>query len=424
MYTDQACVPKEFCPFKILSINRVHEVSGHFFSSVVDKNVSRYAFLGVEYIMAEYLYLHIPFCVRKCIYCDFLSVPYDESLVIPYTAALCKELELKKHLAGTLKTVFIGGGTPSTLPETCFSQIFSCIRENYTLSSAAEVTVEANPGAITKAKVAALLSLGVNRVSLGIQSFQDRELKTLGRIHTADEAISSAEMLRSAGIENFSFDLIYGIPGQGIETWNNSLSRAVSLNPKHISAYELTPEKGTVLNTLLESGILSLPGEDPVLDMYDLGIDYLESAGFGHYEISNYALPGFHCIHNLNYWNRGEYLAAGAGAHSFLRGFRAMNTADINEYVEKLGSEIIPEIESVEISGDEALREFIFLGLRKTEGIRLADADNLGLKLAEAADEMAREGMLQNDGSLVRLTRKGLPIANAVIIQLLGNLGL
>jgi len=175
-------------------------------------------------------------------------------------------------------------------------------------------------------------------VSLGIQSFQDRELKTLGRIHTADEAISSAEMLRSAGIENFSFDLIYGIPGQGIETWNNSLSRAVSLNPKHISAYELTPEKGTVLNTLLESGILNLPGEDPVLDMYDLGIDYLESAGFGHYEISNYALPGFHCIHNLNYWNRGEYLAAGAGAHSFIRGFRAMNTADINEYVENLAA--------------------------------------------------------------------------------------
>lgn len=374
--------------------------------------------------MAEYLYLHIPFCVRKCIYCDFLSVPYEESLAISYTTALCKELHLKKHLAGTLKTLFIGGGTPSTMPETCFSQIFSCIGEHYALSSAAEITIEVNPGTITKAKVAALLSLGVNRVSLGIQSFQDSELKTLGRIHTADEAVRSAEMVASAGIENFSFDLIYGIPGQSIETWKGSLNRAVSLNPKHISAYELTPEKGTALNTFLESGILNLPGEDLVLDMYDLGIDYLKSAGFAHYEISNYALPGFHCIHNLNYWNRGEYLAAGAGAHSFLRGFRAMNTADINEYIEKLGSGITPEIESVEISGDEALREFIFLGLRKTEGIRLADADKLGLKLAEAADEMAREGMIENDGSLVRLTRKGLPVANAVIVQLLGNLGL
>jgi oxygen-independent coproporphyrinogen-3 oxidase len=219
-------------------------------------------------------------------------------------------------------------------------------------------------------------------------------------------------------------DLIYGVPGQSIETWKDSLNRAVSLNPKHISAYELTPEKDTILKKFLESGILSLPGEDLVLDMYDLGIDYLESAGFGHYEISNYALPVYRCIHNLNYWNRGEYLGAGAGAHSFLRGFRAMNTADINKYIEKLGSEIIPEIESVEITRDEALREFIFLGLRKTEGIRLADAGNLGLKLAEAADEMAREGMIENDDSLIRLTRKGLPIANAVIVQLLGNLGL
>lgn len=374
--------------------------------------------------MAEYLYLHIPFCVRKCIYCDFLSVPYEESLAVSYTAALCKELELKKHLARTLKTIFIGGGTPSTMPETCFSQIFSCIRENFTLSSAAEITLEANPGTITKTKVAALPSLGVNRMSLGIQSFQDSELKTLGRIHTADEAIRSAEMVASAGIENFSFDLIYGVPGQSIETWKDSLNRAVSLNPKHISAYELTPEKGTELNSFLESGTLSLPGEDLVLDMYDLGIDYLESAGFRHYEISNYALPGYRCIHNLNYWNRGEYLAAGAGAHSFLRGSRAINTDDINEYIEKLGREIIPEIESIEISGDDALREFIFLGLRKTEGIRLADAENLGLKLAEAADKMAREGMIENNGCLVRLTRKGLPVANAVIVQLLGNLGL
>lgn len=374
--------------------------------------------------MAEYLYLHIPFCVRKCIYCDFLSVPYDESLAVSYTTALCKELQLKRHLAGTLRTVFIGGGTPSTMPETCFSRIFSCIRESYTLSSAAEITVEANPGTMTKAKVAALLSLGVNRVSLGIQSFNDSELKTLGRIHSADEAIRSAEMVASAGIENFSLDLIYGIPGQSIETWKDSLDRAVSLNPKHISAYELTPEKGTALKKYLESGTLSLPGEDLVLDMYDLGVDHLASAGFGHYEISNYALPGYGCIHNLNYWNRGEYLAAGAGAHSFLRGFRAMNTDDINEYIEKLNWEIIPEIDSVTISGDEALREFIFLGLRKTEGIRVADAERLGLKLAGAADEMAREGMIENDGSLIRLTRKGLPVANAVIVQLLANLGL
>ncbi|MBI5639428.1 MAG: radical SAM family heme chaperone HemW [Nitrospirae bacterium] len=374
--------------------------------------------------MPEFLYIHIPFCVRKCIYCDFLSLPYDESLALKYTDALCRELELKKNRATTLKTVFIGGGTPSVLPDSCLEHIFLCLRNNYSLTPSTEITVEANPGTITETKVDMLKSQGVNRVSLGIQSFQESELKTLGRIHGADEAISAAEMIISAGLTNLSLDLIYGIPGQTPGSWKDSLDRAIGLSPKHISAYELTPERGTQLYHQLESGSLTMPEEDLILDMNDLVIDILAAAGFEHYEISNFSLPGFTCIHNLNYWNRGEYLAAGAGAHSFVKGYRSRNTSDIRQYMESLSRELIPEIEKTEISCEDALKEFIFLGLRKTCGIRLNDAAGLGLNIAEAASRLIQAGFAEITSTDLRLTRKGLQISNTAIIELIENLGL
>jgi len=374
--------------------------------------------------MAEYLYLHIPFCARKCIYCDFLSVPHDETLASSYVAALCRELEMKRHLARALKTVFIGGGTPTTLPEACLEQIFSCIRQHYDLRPDVEISIEANPGTVTREKASMLLSQGVNRISLGVQSFNDHELKTLGRIHSAQEAVSSAAALLSAGLENLSLDLMYGIPGQSMESWRRSLRAVIGLAPKHISAYELTPEKGTRLKESLDSGDLSLPDEQSVLAMSSLAVDALAKAGFQHYEISNYALPGYQCVHNMNYWNRGEYLAAGAGAHSFLKGCRSTNTGSIHEYIRLLGNNVIPEAESALLTGEEERREFIMLGLRKTEGLLLKDASDLKLDIATAASELIESGFLEITGSFLRLTRKGLPVTNAVIIRLLGNLGL
>jgi oxygen-independent coproporphyrinogen-3 oxidase len=374
--------------------------------------------------MAEYLYIHMPFCFRKCIYCDFLSVPYDDALAIHYTEALCRELELKKEQAQALKTVYIGGGTPSILPVSYLEKIFVCLKENYKFMPSAEITLEANPGTLTKQKIEEMLSLDVNRLSLGVQSFIDRELTTLGRIHTSEEAVRSVHMARAAGLGNLSLDLMYGIPGQSVSTWKESLAAAVALSPNHISAYELTPEKSTHLYRLLQSGSLVIPAEDPVLEMYAYAIDMLASSGYEHYEISNYAMPGYRCMHNVNYWDRGEYLAAGAGAHSFIRGYRSKNTGNIQEYIEKLGMHIIPEVESTEIPCEDAFKEFIFLGLRKVEGIRLHDADELGLDLVEASADLVRAGLIEVTSDSVRLTRKGLPLSNVVIVRLFGNLGL
>ncbi len=373
--------------------------------------------------MAEFLYIHIPFCAKKCMYCDFLSIPYDQSLAENYTRAVCRELELKKDLTNTLKTIFFGGGTPTILSDDCFHDIFDKLRKNFMLAPSAEITVEANPGTLTENKLETLAALGVNRLSLGVQSFQDDELKTLGRIHNTDEALRSAEMIRAAGIENFSLDLIYGIPQQTITSWKKTIDQAVALSPKHISAYELTPEAQTPLKRCLDSGEMRMPGEELILDMSELTIDLLAASRYEQYEISNYALPGYRCLHNMNYWDRGDYLAAGAGAHGFIRGYRTSNTRDIKDYIKKLDMGIIPE-ERTEITCKDSLKEFIFLGLRKNNGIRLLDAADLDLKLPETSIEMVREGFVELTETHFRLTRKGRHIANTVIVRLLEDLDL
>src|SRR4030042_2510706 len=189
--------------------------------------------------MPDSLYIHIPFCIRKCIYCDFFSMPYDESSAKSYVNALCRELILKKDFAYTLKTVFIGGGTPSLLPDECLKQLFICMKDNFGFSSDIEITIEANPGTINESKINTLLSLGVKRLSIGIQSFNDNELKTLGRIHSSEDALSSIEMIKDAGINNISVDLMYGIPGQTMESWKDSLLKATGVSPTHISTYDL-----------------------------------------------------------------------------------------------------------------------------------------------------------------------------------------
>lgn len=374
--------------------------------------------------MPESLYIHIPFCIKKCLYCDFLSVTYNELLAKAYTDALCKELVLKKDFAGELKTIYIGGGTPTILPEECFGQLFKCLKENFKFSDSPEITVEANPGTVDKSKIDTMVSLGVNRISIGVQSFNDNELKTLGRIHTSDEALRAIELVKNAGIKNFSIDLIYGIPGQTLDSWKKTVSKAVELSPAHISSYELTLEKDTPLYGLIEKDNIKMPAEELVLDMYNYAIDYLASKGYEHYEISNFALPRFKCLHNLNYWDRGEYIGAGAGAHSFIRGFRSKNTDDIRRYIKDLNKGIIPDAESTEIKRDDAIKEFIFLNLRKTEGISLAKAKELGLDLPGVCLELTEEGYLEIKGDYLRLSRQGLAISNSVIVRLFEVLGL
>ena len=365
------------------------------------------------------LYIHIPFCVKKCSYCDFFSVPYDVSSAHAYTDALCKELYLKSKSAHRLKTVYIGGGTPSLLPDKCFSQIFSCLGDNFQISHDAEISVEANPGTLNQSKVNLLLSLGVNRMSLGVQSFNDDELKVLGRIHTADDALRSLGLIRNSGLQNYSLDLIYGIPGQSMDSWRESISKAVDCSPMHISTYELTLEKGTPLYN-----VMKMPEEDLVLAMYTYTIDYLASHGYKHYEISNFALHGFQCFHNLNYWDRGGYIGAGAGAHSFVNGIRSHNVKDIHDYIERLNNGLIPETELLKISPAEALKEFLFLGLRKTNGISIYKTKLFGIDIISACKEMLEAGYFEVKDDSLRLTRKGIVLSNSVIVRLFGNLGL
>jgi len=370
----------------------------------------------------DFLYIHIPFCIKKCLYCDFFSLHYNETSAREYIDAVCKELSMKKNLAAELKTIYIGGGTPSLLPAGCFKQLFKHLNDIFSLSPSAEITVEMNPQTIDDSKIDTLLSIGVNRLSVGIQSFSNDELRTLGRIHTADNALRTIEGIRKAGIKNYSIDLMYGIPGQTMDSWQDSLCRAVRLSPAHISAYELTPEKHTPLYRFILSRKIKMPDENLVLEMYNHVTEYLSRNGYEGYEISNFALPGYRCIHNLNYWNHGEFIGVGAGAHSFINMIRLKNTEDITLYKNNLAGSILPVGESIHIGSGESIEEFIFLGLRKTEGISIASSENLGLNIIDLCTDLVDEGHLKIEEGYLRFSKTGIVISNAIIVKLFERL--
>ena len=385
--------------------------------------------------MIHNLYIHIPFCIKKCLYCDFYSISYDESLAESYIDSLCKEISLKENCSNLLKTIYIGGGTPSVLNVKYLIKLLEYLQNSFNFAHDIEITIEINPGTIDETKAQTLVILGVNRFSIGVQSFDNEELKFLGRIHNSADALRTIKTLRKYGVNNLSIDLIYGIPGQKIESWKISLNKAVKLSPNHISTYELTLEENTVLYKMIKSsaktnkGNLSLPHEDNIIDMYNYTIDYLAATHYYQYEISNFAKIGFKCLHNLNYWDRGEYIGLGAGAHSFIDEIRKINVADINKYIRSLKSDIIPETEIFKITQEEALKEFIFLGLRKTEGIKLDNTflkivDNKGINFIECSRELIDSGYLEVQGDYLKLTRRGITVSNTIFIKLFENLGL
>ena len=370
--------------------------------------------------MAGYLYIHIPFCLKKCIYCDFYSVSDSKFIIGAYMTALCKELEMRKEYIGKLCGIYIGGGTPSILKGKDIATIMDKIRSTCHISAAAEITSEANPGTLTESGIKGMLNAGINRISIGVQSLSDKELSLLGRMHDAAEAIAAVTTARKGGFENISLDLIYGIPGQDLISWKRTLEKIVSLHSEHISAYELTPEKNTVLYEQLEKGRLHLPDEDEVAEMYYTAIDILTEAGYKHYEISNFALPNLQCRHNLNYWDRGEYLGIGAGAHSFLNGRRISNICDVRQYIHDVELGALPIAEETLLTRREEIEETLFLGLRKTDGfdIELIPAD-ITEHLKEALDDLSHQGLLDLSGGHIKLTRKGLIICNSVIVRLM-----
>lgn len=373
------------------------------------------------------VYVHIPFCLRKCNYCDFLSFPSDEESRKNYVEALC--YEIRRFCRGkSLKadSVFIGGGTPSVLEPALIGQIMNTLRESLEIAADAEISMEVNPGTMDREKAEAYRSYGINRISMGVQSLDDGLLERLGRIHRREQFLETYSILREAGFDNLNTDLMFSLPGQTKETWKKTLGEILELGPEHISFYSLIIEEGTPFYEDYRSGKLKEIDDEEDRWLYHYAVQKLTEAGYNHYEISNAALPGRESRHNLKYWNMDEYVGFGLGAHSFMGGRRFSNTCDINEYAEiqkkhKDSDDIFAgyEISEPNTKKDD-MEECIFTGLRKIEGIASDDFEGCtGADLYEEysaeIERMKSEGMLEDTGKGIRLTSKGLDFANYVM---------
>ncbi len=383
------------------------------------------------------LYVHIPFCTAKCGYCDFNSYAGNEHLIPSYSGALIKEAQLwRKATAGrTVSTVFFGGGTPSLTPLEEMASVMEGLRSSFDIAEDAEISLEANPNSIDEPHLSGLLDLGFNRLSIGVQSFHDEELKALDRLHSAAEAGEAFRAARAAGFSNISIDLIFGLPEQEIASWQESVEEALALGPDHISLYALTVEQGTPLARDVARGRTPSPDPDAQADQYEWTEDRLEEAAFEHYEISNWAKPGFQCAHNLTYWRCREYLGLGAGAHSYLDGVRFAVAALPTKYLELVDE----SWESLDAGGEMKMRQVVsgetitpelgmadtlILGLRLTEGVSLAAfRERFGVDACERFEEELKEPFEHRlvelaDGNL-RLTRRGRLLGNEVFVRLL-----
>lgn len=362
------------------------------------------------------LYIHIPFCIRKCRYCDFLSFPVDYETRKAYVEALCGELKARGKESPPADTVFIGGGTPSVLEEDLILKLGETIRECFDISPGAEFSIEANPGTLTAEKMKAFREIGVNRVSLGVQSLDDRLLETLGRIHRAGDAKNSYRMLREHGFENINLDLMFALPGQDLGDWENTLKQAVALGPEHLSFYGLIFEEGTAFFEDLNAGRLTEADDVTDREMYHRALEILEAVGYRHYEISNAAKPGLESRHNLKYWTMADYLGCGLGAHSYMDGTRFSNTEDLKEYLDKE-----EKTDRVHVNTEKDIREeTIFTGLRLVEGLsKKLFRRVIGHEIREVygpqIDKTIRQGLLEETEEAIRLTKKGLDLANAVM---------
>jgi len=370
------------------------------------------------------LYIHVPFCVSRCRYCDFYrEVSAEPGVAAQFVQALEIELgRLPKDFAPD--TVFIGGGTPTALSAVDYAEMLDVIRRRINLSNVVEFSSEANPGTLMPEKLAVMKEGGINRVSLGVQSFNNKALRLLGRIHSAEQAVAGYEMVRAAGFDNVNIDLIQSIPGMTPAAVLADAARLVELAPEHISFYNLIFEPGTPLAQDLDAGRIVPPGDDEEADNYFVVKVLLEMAGYGHYEISNFSRDGKHCRHNELYWQGEEYFGCGPSAHSHWRGKRFGNIADLSAYCDRLRRDERPFDEVEELSAEEKACETLVMGLRMVDGVDLAAfeaatgyrADAL---CGEGIDSMIEEGLLQYSGNRLALTRDALFVSNAVFAELI-----
>jgi putative oxygen-independent coproporphyrinogen III oxidase len=379
---------------------------------------------------AASLYIHIPFCERKCPYCDFYSVEGTERAE-DFLAMLAREIALREARADhtTFETIFLGGGTPSLLEPEQIERILFRLHAAFPISPDAEVTLEANPGTVTEGKLRAFRTLGVNRISIGIQSFLDPELRALGRIHDGREAFRSIELARAAGFDNLSIDLIYSIPGQTPAQWEDTLRTAVDLAPQHLSAYSLLVEESTPLARMVGAGTVRTNPVDLEAAMYERTMELLGAFGYEHYEISNYALPGFRCRHNFSYWSHRNYLGFGPSAHSFWNdkggksGRRWWNVADLSTYQERLRDGSLPVETEDDVGLREMLDERIFLGLRSggldLKGLSVDFGYNFESRRGDLTRWMIEETLASLEQGVLRLTPKGFLLCDEIASRLL-----
>jgi oxygen-independent coproporphyrinogen III oxidase len=371
------------------------------------------------------LYIHIPFCKKLCLYCDFYSRLAKPGEIDNYIDAISVEAAARDDFAGySFDTVFLGGGTPSIMNPAQITRLFDNLNRSLNIRPGAEVTIECNPSSIDKERLQAYRDCGINRISLGVQSFNDRHLEKLGRLHDSQEAMAAFDLIRRAGFDNASIDLIYGLPEQSLEEWESDLSQAIEISPEHISAYNLIIESGTPFGAMYADGKLELPSEETQSAMYDLLNSRLNSAGFSRYEISNFARPGRECRHNLKYWHLEPYLGLGPAAVSFDGASRRKNTEDLDSYLLTASNGKPPSHQIEPLSSDSLRNETIMMSLRLSEGLSLEYIQrqfNYDLYQAKrsAIESLVISGYLTLQDDVIQLTSKALFLSDEIIIKLI-----
>ncbi|MBP3255464.1 MAG: oxygen-independent coproporphyrinogen III oxidase [Clostridia bacterium] len=369
------------------------------------------------------IYVHIPFCRSKCYYCDFISFGSKECLWDKYIDALIKEIEFNKKKIGekNITTIYIGGGTPSIINSEYITKILSIIKENYNIKPNCEITIEVNPGTITRKKLEDYKNAGVNRLSIGLQSTNNNLLKEIGRIHTYEQFLETYKLARECGFENINVDLMLALPNQKLSDLEESITEVIKLNPKHISVYSLILEEGTKLYDMVNNNELSLPDDEIERKMYWTVKNKVEEAGYRHYEISNFSKPGFESKHNLNCWNQEEYIGFGLAAHSYMDKKRFYNIINLEEYIKNIEENNFEKNSFVEEiqNDDDMKKEYMMLGLRKIEGVSIQAfknkfIDNPLYIFNKELEKLVNEELLEVDLDNIRLTSKGLDFANLV----------
>lgn len=381
-------------------------------------------------------YVHVPFCIARCYYCSFTSYALGKNAgatnyrqqIEPYIEALKKEVGIYKNVLKDeeiqLKSLYIGGGTPTCLSGGQLYLLLDALRTGFSYSNQIEITVEGNPGTISEEKLKVLQEQGCTRLSLGVQSFNNKELRVLGRIHSTRDVYNTYKLARKMGFANINLDLMYGLPGQSLEDWKKNLRELVSLGPEHISLYQLNLEKGTPFQHLYERGLLEIFDQEEAFYMYEEAIDYLRAKGYHHYEISNFARPGKESRHNQLYWHDEYYVGLGAGASGYLENIRYTNICNLIQYQETVNQGLRPIEQQEKIDRSLNMAETMFLGLRLLEGVnkrKFYQQFQVSVKdlYGNVIEPLKKQGLLRETETHIHLTRRGLYIANEVFMEFL-----